>query len=228
MTSEPSAPPTPPRDQPWSRRAVAFRIGGVALGLLVIALVVRFAVADREHQPGLIAPGSSTAQAGWQPGEYQQSVAPCRAVSGSLLGRLVRGAPADQDASSNNPSKLCVWHVGAHTLIVRIQLHTPGGPAGDQTASTLAGQDFAQTRQGAGAKSLPFEQAKLAPLAALADEVFGVYDSSPPTYDVGRVVLHKRNALVDIQYQDSGRSPDRAALQQAAIAVAEDVIRHFQ
>jgi hypothetical protein len=227
MTSEPSATPTPPPDQPWSRRAVAVRVGGVALGLLVIALVVRFAVADREHQPGLIAPGSSTAQAGWQPGEYRQSVAPCQAVSGGLLGRLVRGAPADQDVSSNNPTKLCVWHVGPHTLIVRIQLHTPGGPASDQTASTLAGEDFAQTRQGVGAKSLPFEQAKLAPLAGLADEVFGVYDSSPPTYDVGRVVLHKRNALVDIQYQDSSRSPNRSVLQQAAIAVAEDVIKHF-
>src|SRR6266545_1464056 len=159
MTPElPPTPPAapPPQVQPWSRRSVA--------------VVVRFATSDRtDRQPGLVAPASSPAQATWQPGEYQDSVAPCEAVSGNLLGRLVRGAPADQDVNAGNPSKLCVWHVGAHTLIVRIQLHTPGGPAGDQTASVLAREDFALTRQGVGTRSLPVDKARLAPLAGLAD-----------------------------------------------------------
>jgi hypothetical protein len=92
----------------------------------------------------------------------------------------------------------------------------------------LAGEDFAVTRHGIGAESLPVDNAKLGRLAGLADECFGVYDSSPATYDLGRVVLHKRNALVDVQYQDASGSPNRAALQPAAISVAEDVIRHFQ
>jgi len=42
------------------------------------------------------------------------------------------------------------------------------------------------------------------------------------------VVLHKRNAVIDIQHQDSGASPCRSALRRAAIAVPEDVIRHLR
>jgi hypothetical protein len=218
-----------PEVQPRRRQLVALRIVGVALGLLVVGLAVRLYASGRpDRQPGLVAPGSPAAHATWQPGEYQQSVAPCQAVSGSLLARLVRGARADRDIGASSPTRLCVWHVGPHTLIVRIQLHSPGGPAGDQTASVLAGEDFAVTRHGVSAKSLPVDNARLGRLAGLADEYFGVYDSSPPTYDVGRVVLRKRNALVDVQYQDSSRSPSRVTLQRAAISVAEDVIRHFR
>jgi hypothetical protein len=221
----------PPPVQQGRGRAPAVRMVQVALVLLIVVVGIWLYRAGRaDRQPGLVAPGSSStaSPAAWQPGEYQSTVAPCAAVSGNLLARLVHGAEADQDVTAGSPSRLCVWHVGQRTLIVRIQLHTPGGPPGNQTATALAGEDFAFARQGLGPGTRPVDRAGLARLSGLADEYFGVYDSSPPTYDVGRVVLHKRNALVDVQYQDSSRSPNRAALQRGAIAVAEDVIRHFR
>jgi hypothetical protein len=232
MTSQPppaGAQPPPPERPQRSKRSTALRIAGVALGVGVVALALRpFVFGGSDRPLGLKPPGQSSARANWLPGEYQQAVAPCDAVSGKLLARLVPKARGDASSVDSGHSGICVWHIADHTLLVRIQLHTPGGPTGDQTATVLAGEDFASTRQGASAKGRPLDQAGLAPLAGLADESFGVYDTSPPTYDVGRVVLHKRNAVVDVQYQDSGRAPARAALQQAAVAVAEDVIKHFQ